>query len=100
MPDVVLQYLWRGPFLDAYVWPTIWILLQIVVIVTIVMVAVPYLVYAERKVIGAIQLRRGPNVVGPFGLLQPLADGLKLFLKETIVRAARQALRLPTGRGA
>ncbi len=85
MPDIVLQYLWRGPFLDAYVWPTIWILLQIVVIVTIVMVAVPYLVYAERKVIGAIQLRRGPNVVGPFGLLQPLADGLKLFLKETIV---------------
>ena len=85
MPDIVLQYLWRGPFLDAYVWPTIWILFLIAVIVTIVMVAVPYLVYAERKVIGAIQLRRGPNVVGPFGLLQPLADGLKLFVKETVV---------------
>ena len=49
------------------------------------LVAVAYLTYAERKVIGAIQLRKGPNVVGPFGLLQPLADGLKLFLKETII---------------
>jgi NADH-quinone oxidoreductase subunit H len=49
------------------------------------MVAMAYLTYVERKVIGAIQLRRGPNVVGPFGLLQPMADGLKLFTKETIV---------------
>ena len=49
------------------------------------MIAVAYLTYFERKVIGAIQLRRGPNVVGIFGLLQPIADGLKLFLKETII---------------
>ena len=47
--------------------------------------AVAYLTYFERKLIGAIQLRRGPNVVGPFGLLQPIADALKLFLKETII---------------
>ena len=48
------------------------------------MIFIAYLTYFERKVIGAIQLRKGPNVVGPFGLLQPIADGIKLLTKETI----------------
>src|SRR5258708_11985502 len=50
-----------------------------------VMIAMAYLTYAERKVLAAAQLRKGPNVVGWFGLLQPLADGLKLLMKETII---------------
>ena len=70
---------------DTYIWPTAWIVIKIVAIVLTVLISVAYLTYVERKVIGAMQLRRGPNVVGPFGLLQPIADGLKLFLKETII---------------
>jgi len=58
---------------------------KILLIVVPLLIVVAYLTYVERKVIAAMQLRKGPNVVGPFGLLQPLADGLKLFLKETVV---------------
>jgi NADH-quinone oxidoreductase subunit H len=47
--------------------------------------AIAYLTYAERKIIGAMQLRQGPMVVGPLGLLQPIADGLKLLAKETVL---------------
>ncbi|WPB84046.1 NADH-quinone oxidoreductase subunit NuoH [Sediminicoccus rosea] len=50
-----------------------------------VLIAVAYLTWAERKVLGAMQMRRGPNVVGPFGLLQPFADAIKMLMKETII---------------
>ena len=72
---------------DIYgsVWLVVITVLQILLIVVPLLVAVAYVTYAERKVIGAMQLRQGPMTVGPYGLLQPLADGLKLFLKETIV---------------
>ncbi|MBI4969748.1 MAG: NADH-quinone oxidoreductase subunit NuoH [Rhodospirillales bacterium] len=73
---------------QAYLWPLILIILKIVAIVVPLLVAVAYLTYAERKVIAAMQMRKGPNVVGPFGLLQPIADGFKLFLKETILPTA------------
>jgi NADH-quinone oxidoreductase subunit H len=72
-------------FWTAYVEPTVWIVIKILAIIVPLLLAIAYLTYAERKVIAAMQLRKGPNVVGPFGLLQPLADGLKLFMKETIV---------------
>jgi len=72
-------------FWTGYAWPTILIVLEIVAIIIPLLVAVAYLTYAERKVIAAMQIRKGPNVVGPFGLLQPFADGLKLLMKETVV---------------
>src|SRR5215217_6036251 len=61
------------------------ILAQCLAVTIPLLVAVAYMTYVDRKVWASIQLRRGPNVVGPFGLLQPMADGLKLLLKETIV---------------
>ena len=69
----------------TYLQPTLDSVLKILLVVVPLLVAVAYLTYAERKVIAAMQMRKGPNVVGPFGLLQPLADGLKLFIKETIL---------------
>ena len=63
------------------------ILAKILGIVLPLLIAVAYLTLVERKVIAAMQQRKGPNVVGIFGLLQPLADGLKLLLKETIIPA-------------
>ena len=74
--------LWHG-----YAWPGIIIVAQIVAILVPLLISVAYLTYAERKVIAAMQMRKGPNVVGPFGLLQPFADALKLLHKETILPA-------------
>ena len=61
------------------------IVLKILVIVIPLLISVAYFTIAERKIMGSIQRRRGPNVIGFLGLLQPLADGLKLFAKETIL---------------
>jgi NADH-quinone oxidoreductase subunit H len=68
-----------------YLWPGVIIVASILAIIVPLLLAIAYLTYAERKVIGWIQLRKGPNVVGPFGLLQPIADGIKLVLKETVI---------------
>ena len=63
-------------------------IIGILVIALPLMLAVAMIIYAERKIWAAIALRRGPNVVGPWGLLQSFADGLKVFLKETIIPSA------------
>ena len=63
------------------------LLLKIIVIFGVVMLHVAYASYFERKIIGRMQVRLGPMVVGPYGLLQPIADGLKLFFKEDIIPA-------------
>ncbi len=60
-------------------------LLQILIIIVPLLLSVAYFTLAERKIMGAIHRRRGPNVIGAYGLLQPLADGLKLLVKETVM---------------
>ena len=74
-----------GQNLLGVVWMPLWTLVKIVAIVVPLMLGVAYLTLAERKVIGYMQVRIGPNRVGPFGLLQPIADGVKLFFKEIII---------------
>jgi NADH-quinone oxidoreductase subunit H len=78
-----LQELLQGLF--GSVFPLVWALLKIVLIIAPLLLCVAYLTFWERKVIGWMQVRVGPNRVGPWGLIQPIADGLKLFLKEVVV---------------
>ena len=61
------------------------ILVKILIIIVPLLISVAYFTLAERKILGAIQRRRGPNVIGAYGLLQPLSDGFKLIVKETVM---------------
>lgn len=74
---------WAG-----YLWPTLIIVFQSLLLLVSLLLMIAYILYADRKIWAAVQLRRGPNVVGPFGLLQSFADFGKFVLKEPIVPAA------------
>ena len=77
-----------GGIWPTTVWPVIWTLIKIICVLLPLMGCVAYLTLWERKAIGFTQIRLGPNRVGPFGLLQPIADALKLLTKEIIIPTA------------
>jgi NADH-quinone oxidoreductase subunit H len=70
-----------------YIWPLLVIVAQSVLMLVILLIATAYVLYADRKIWAAVQMRRGPNVVGPWGMLQSFADLLKFVLKEPIIPA-------------
>src|ERR1700726_1272263 len=70
-----------------YLWPLIVMVAQSVLLLVVLLVAVAYVLLADRKIWAAVQMRRGPNVVGPWGLLQSFADLLKFVLKEPVIPA-------------
>src|ERR671911_914258 len=72
-------------FFSFYVLPALIILLKSVVLIVVLLIFVAYILYADRKIWAAVQLRRGPNVVGPWGLLQAFADLLKFVFKEPVI---------------
>src|SRR5919205_634188 len=74
-------------FWSSYVWPLIIMLAQSVLLLTALLVMIAYVLYADRKIWAAVQIRRGPNVVGPWGLFQSSADLLKFVLKEPVIPA-------------
>ncbi len=79
-------------FWYGYAWPTVLTVIEVLCVAVPLLVAIAYYTYFERKVLAYSQLRKGPNVVGPFGLWQPFADGLKLLLKETIIPSGANRL--------
>src|SRR6202048_3709768 len=72
-------------FWTSTLWPLIIMVAQSVLLLVVLLIAIAYILLADRKIWAAVQIRRGPNVVGPFGLLQSFADLLKFVLKEPII---------------
>jgi NADH-quinone oxidoreductase subunit H len=87
MDQLLTDFTTAGSGLLGIYWPIVWNLMKIIIVVLPVMGCVAYLTLWERKMIGWMHVRIGPNRVGPAGLLQPIADALKLLLKEIIVPA-------------
>src|ERR1700740_3527144 len=82
MADFFASSFWTG-----FLWPLIIMLAESVLLLVVLLIAIAYILLADRKIWAAVQLRRGPNVVGPFGLLQSFADLLKFVLKEPTIPA-------------
>src|ERR671915_2421164 len=72
-------------FWTGFLWPLIIMVAQSLLLLVILLVFVAYVLYADRKIWAAVQIRRGPNVVGPWGLLQSFADLLKFVVKEPVI---------------
>ena len=82
---------WTNDFLPhwtTWIWPLLWMLIKSVVLLTVLLLIIAYLLLFDRKVWAAVHIRRGPNVVGAFGLLQSFADLLKFVFKEPLIPAA------------
>src|SRR5216117_1282360 len=74
-------------FWTGFLWPLIVMVAQSLLLLVVLLISIAYILYADRKIWAAVQMRRGPNVVGPWGLLQSFADLLKFVLKEPVIPA-------------
>src|SRR5436853_6093180 len=83
-----LSAICSADFCTAYLWPLVIIVAQSLLLLVILLVAIAYVLLADRKIWAAVQIRRGPNVVGPWGLLQSFADLLKFVVKEPTIPAS------------
>ena len=78
----------------THIWPVLLIVIHSAATMVILLVAIAFLLYADRKIWAAVQMRRGPNVVGPFGILQSFADLLKFVLKEPVIPASAEIKKI------
>ena len=78
-------------FWTSYLWPLIVMVAESVLLLVLLLISIAYVLLADRKIWAAVQIRRGPNVVGPWGLFQSFADLLKFVLKEPVIPAGATA---------
>src|ERR1700753_1394573 len=82
MADFFASGFWTG-----FLWPLIVMIAESVLLLVVLLIAIAYILLADRKIWAAVQLRKGPNVVGPFGLFQSFADLIKFVIKEPVIPA-------------